>query len=41
MVLSSIRPSSTTIKLLRQASGIIKAKGEGVGEEMEVLNDNG
>jgi hypothetical protein len=41
MVLSSTRPSSTTIKLLHQASGIIKVKGEGVGEEMVAPNDNG
>jgi hypothetical protein len=40
MVLSSTRPSST-IKLLHQASGIIKVKGEGVGEEMVAPNDNG
>jgi hypothetical protein len=40
-VLSSTRPSSTIIRLPHQASGIIKAKGEGAGEEMVAFNDNG
>jgi hypothetical protein len=41
MVLSSTQLSSTIITRPHQASGTIKVKGAGVGEEMAALKDNG